>query len=461
MAGPPRDFLSDLFQTLADRSRKLLRRGQSGSAGATLEELADALLSTRGEASGVSLAGTLVELWPGVGTEGRRNWFLHLARNLGPDVATLNYAVQSWQADPSPAHASLLHKAAEPRRQELFRRINLAPGGTATLVAMREALLAEVKGHPELAAVDADFEYLFNSWFNRGFLVLKLIDWSSSADVLEKIIRYEAVHEIRGWDDLKGRLKPIDRRCFAFFHPQMPNEPLVFVEVALTRGIPGQIAPLIAHDRQPIVAAELDTAVFYSITNTQTGLRGISFGNFLIKQVVEELLRELPQLTCFVTLSPVPGFAAWLAAEQEAPSGRRMDPNLTELLRQDNWRAGDEARNAAKPLLEHAAASYLVEAKAANGKPADPVARFHLNNGAVLERINFEADLSPKGLRQSHGVMVNYRYHLVDIERNHEVYANASQVMMSPEVLKMLGKGDPSMLARVWPSSLPKERTRK
>lgn len=456
-----RDFLSDLFQALADRSRKLLRSQQNGNVNATLEELAEALLSTRGEASGVSLAGTLVEFWHGIGEENRRNWFLHLARNLGPDIEALSRAVSIWQEDPSPAHASLLHKAAEPRRQELFRRINMAPNGTATLVEMRAALLANIKSHPELASVDADFEHLFTSWFNRGFLVLKRIDWSSSADVLEKIIQYEAVHEIRGWDDLKGRLKPADRRCFAFFHPQMPDEPLVFVEVALTRGIPAHIAPVIATERQPIDEAEADTAVFYSITNTQAGLRGVSFGNFLIKQVVEELLRELPQLKCFVTLSPVPGFAAWLAAERDNPSGRPLPPQLFDVLAQENWHAVDETRSAVGPLLEQAAALYLTEAKTTTGKPADAVARFHLNNGAVLERINVAGDLSPKGLRQSHGIMVNYRYHLDAIERNHEAYANANQVVTSPQLQKIVSKAEAASLTRGWQSLLPQRNTKK
>lgn len=456
-----RDFLSELLQAVAGRSRKLLRLQQNGSFDLSAEALAEALLSTRGEASGVALARALLDRWRGMNEEERHGWFLRLARDLGPDAESLKRAVSLWQQDPSPAHASLLHHAAEPRRQELFRRMNMAPGGTATLVNMRAELLAAMKANPELAPVDADFEHLFASWFNRGFLVLKRFDWSSPADILEKIIRYEAVHEIRGWDDLKGRLKPADRRCFGFFHPQMPDDPLVFVEVALTRGIPDRIAPLIAPEREPIGETDADTAVFYSISNTQDGLRGVSFGNLLIKQVVEELLRELPQLKCFVTLSPVPGFAAWLEAQREDAANKRIPPQLFDLLRETDWQQAKETRSAVKSQLEQAAAFYLAEAKGPNGKPLDAVTRFHLNNGAMLERINFCGDTSPKGMRQSHGIMVNYLYDLDAIERNHEAYANAGQVATSSSVRKMLGGDEQGSLARSWQVLLPSRHSKK
>jgi malonyl-CoA decarboxylase len=461
MAERQRDFLSDLLQALAGRSRKLLRLQQNGSLDLSAEALAEALLSTRGEASGVALARALLDRWKTMGEEERLAWFLHLARELGPDVEGLSRAVTLWQEDASPAHASLLHHAAEPRRQELFRRMNMAPGGTATLVKMRAALLSAMRLHAELAPVDADFEHLFASWFNRGFLLLRRIDWSSPADMLERIIRYEAVHEIHGWDDLKGRLKPADRRCFAFIHPQMPDEPLVFVEVALTRGIPSRIAPLINPEREPIGETEADTAVFYSISSTQDGLRGVSFGNFLIKQVVEELVRELPPLACFVTLSPVPGLAAWLQAQRDAPSDTRIVPQLFDLLNQPGWQETEETRKTVKPLLEQAAAHYLVQAKGANGKPLDAVARFHLNNGAMLERINFCGDTSPKGMGQSHGIMVNYLYDLDAIERNHEAYANAGQVAASSQVRRMLGYDEQGSLTRGWQALLPPRNTRK
>ena len=230
----------------------------------------------------------------------------------------MDAAIESYRSGaPAAAAVAELHQAAEPRRQELIRRLNLAPGGTAQLVQMREALLSLLADDDSLRAVDRDFVHLFASWFNRGFLVLRRIDWTTPAHILEKIIRYEAVHAIENWDDLRNRLAPPDRRCYAFFHPQLVDEPLIFVEVALTKDVPDAIAPLLDLARPVIGAQEATTAVFYSISNTQKGLGGISFGNFLIKQVVEELKQDLPNLQTFVTLSPVPGFAGWLASERQ------------------------------------------------------------------------------------------------------------------------------------------------
>lgn len=456
------DFLSELFQSVAERSRKLLRRAPgNGNSKLSARALAEALLSARGEASGVALARALLDSLKTMDAEERRDWFLMLARELGPEEAAVSRAAADWTESPSPATASALHYAAEPKRQELFRRMNMAPGGTATLVAMREMLLAEIAAQPELAQVDSDLEHLFTSWFNRGFLLLRRIDWSTPADILEKIIRYEAVHEIHGWDDLKGRLKPADRRCFAFFHPQIPEEPLVFVEVALTRGIPSEIAKLIAPDRQAISPSEADTAVFYSISNTQNGLRGISFGNFLIKQVVEELLQEQPGLKTFVTLSPVPGLAKWLSSEAQDRAGGRLPQHLFDLLARDGWPEDDGSRATLQPMLAQAAALYLLDAKAANGKPLDAVARFHLNNGASLERINVHGDMSAKGLKQSHGVMVNYLYDLKAIERNHEAYANSGQVTASQAVRKLLTPDEPGSITRGLQSLLPTRAPKK
>jgi malonyl-CoA decarboxylase len=319
----------------------------------------------------------------------------------------------------------------------LFRRLNRAPGGTSALVALRADLLGLMKGHKDFATLDRDVVHLLSSWFNRGFLVLRRIDWQTPANILEQIIRYEAVHEIRDWDDLRRRIDPIDRRCYAFFHPALVDEPLIFVEVALTEQIPGAIAPLLAKDRQLVPVERARTAVFYSISNTQRGLGGISFGSFLIKQVVEELRRELPKLENFVTLSPVPGFMQWLKQTPDLPVSDEERP-LLDHLNSPGWAEESELTAQLRTVLEPLAAYYFLKAKTSKGRLIDSVARFHLGNGARLERIDWLGDLSPKGLRESAGIMVNYLYRLDDIEKNHEAYANQGEIAASSAVKKLL-----------------------
>jgi len=306
---------------------------------------------------------------------------------------------------------------------------------------MREELRRHLRDHPELRSLDSDFAHLFGSWFNRGFLVLRHIDWTTSAHILEKIIRYEAVHAIGNWDDLRNRLQPTDRRCYGFFHPQLVDEPLIFVEVALTQAIPDKVAPLLDLGRAPIAAEQATTAVFYSISNTQKGLAGVSFGHFLIKQVAEDLKAELPNLTTFVTLSPVPGFAAWLKREREAGTSEILDSErraALALLDAPGWHLDPEKAEAVRAALLPVAAYYFLAAKDRAGRPADPVARFHLGNGARLERLNFLGDVSPNGLRQAHGLMVNYLYALDEIEANHEALAEKGLVAASDEVRRAL-----------------------
>jgi malonyl-CoA decarboxylase len=290
---------------------------------------------------------------------------------------------------------------------------------------------------PELRALDADFRHLFSSWFNRGFLVLRPIDWRTPANILEKIIRYEAVHAIQNWEDLRGRIEPPDRRCFAFFHPRLVDEPLIFVEVALTQEIPDAIAPLLVPTRRAIKASDATTAVFYSISNCQKGLRGISFGNFLIKQVVEELRRELPKLTTFVTLSPVPDFARWLKGEL-ASDVSMLPQDLRDGLAELRGEPLAELPESLKRPMLSAAALYFTQAKAAGNLPRDSVARFHLGNGARLERINWQGDLSEKGVAQGYGLMVNYLYELADIEENHEAFADRGEIITGSEVRQHL-----------------------
>ena len=394
------------------------------------------LLSGRGEASGVALATSILERYAQLEPPARARILeaLHAGR-FGADRKRLDEAIQKYRDNPDAVNTLALHKAAEPRRQEFIRRLNLAPGGTAALVHMREdvlAALAHKNGSRNLAVVDADFVHLFSSWFNRGFLVLKRIDWTTPAHILEKIIRYEAVHQIHSWDDLRARLEPPDRRCFAFFHPTLADEPLIFVEVALATAIPEAIGTVLAAARKPIDPARAKTAVFYSISNCQVGLKGVSFGNFLIKQVVEELKREFTDLETFVTLSPVPGFMAWLArmrAAKVAGSLSAEDLAVLERLDAPGWQQDPAAQKALKPVLHNAIAYYLLVARDRHAQVLDPVARFHLGNGARLERINWMGDVSPKGLAQAAGFMVNYLYELKDIERNHETFANHGEVV--------------------------------
>jgi malonyl-CoA decarboxylase len=436
-------FFSDLLSSISERGRTLLRRTGSSEDKqdpSGLIELCEALLSGRGEASGTAMAREVLDRYHHLDAAGRLSFFEALARYYGPDREKLAQAIETWRAQPTDEDASDLHFASEPRRQELIRRLNRAPGGTSALVAMRADLLGLTKGHKDLSALDRDVAHLLASWFNRGFLVLRRIDWSTPANILEQIIRYEAVHEIRDWDDLRRRIDPIDRRCYAFFHPALVDEPLIFVEVALTETIPSAIAPLLAEDRQPAALERARTAVFYSISNTQRGLGGISFGSFLIKQVAEELRRELPKLENFVTLSPVPGFMQWLKQGNDVPVSDE-ERTLLDQLDSPDWVDNAELAAQLRSVLEPLAAYYFLKARTPKGRLIDSVARFHLGNGARLERIDWLGDISPKGLRESAGLMVNYLYRLDDIEKNHEVYANQGEVVASNAVKKLL-KGE-------------------
>ena len=440
----PNAFFSDLLSSIAERGRGLLRQKNwpSDSAGQAnnLIDMCRALLTGRGEATGVAIAAEVLGRYRTLEAEARRGFFSALERDFGPDHEKLEKAIGNWKAAPDDRTAADLHYASEPRRLELFRRLNRAPGGTAALVDMRADLLSEMRANKTLAPIDKDFTHLFASWFNRGFLVLRRIDWSTPASILERIIRYEAVHEIHDWDDLRRRIDPPDRRCYAFFHPALTDEPLIFVEVALAEQIPGAIAPLLAHDRAPVAPERARTAVFYSISNCQKGLAGVTFGNFLIKQVVEELRRELPRMETFVTLSPVPGFRAWLANAEDAPIDREALP-LVASLDDPSWTSEPEQAERLRKTVEPLAAHYFLKARLPDGRVVDPVARFHLGNGARLERINWMGDLSRKGLKESGGVMVNYLYDLDEIEKNHEAFANQGEVMASSAVKRML-KGE-------------------
>jgi len=440
-------WLERIMNTVADRGRELIGLRED-EAQDTLPDLCRRLIAGRGEASNIALAREILQRFEGLGADEKTAFFLTLADAFGPDPTRIREAAGAFHNDQPDSLVRLLD-AVEPPRQELFRRLNMAPLGTASLVTMRAELLDRLREQPLLNTVEADFRHLLASWFNRGFLRLERIDWRSPAAVLEKLMRYESVHPIKGWDDLHRRLGD-DRRCFGFFHPALPDEPLIFVEVALSQEISADIAPLIDPEAPLTDPYAAETAVFFSINNSLKGLRGISFGNFLLKQVLSELSAELPQLKHFVTLSPMPRFAdgldRLLAGEIGGWPLDRLDQILSDHqagLRELSGQAspcaamqtllstGQARRDGVPPEpLARLALLYLSELKQ-DGGLFDPVAAFHLANGAVLERINVDADRSVKGLAQSYGLMVNYRYDPEQVVTNHEAFVQAGRIVMS------------------------------
>ena len=438
-------FLQELFNNITQRDA-LLRRRHPETLTPDHRQLVKAcqkLLESDGEASSITLASRALAIYQHLSAAEKNSFFDRLITDFAAEPGPIDAAYTAYREARDNPTLQRLFEASEPRRQELFRRLNLASDGTYELVKMREDLLVLLRDQPELKAIDDDFAHLFGSWFNRGFLMLKRIDWNTPASILEKIIRYEAVHEIQDWDDLRRRLDARDRRCFAFFHPAVGDEPLIFVEVALHKGLPSRIQPILSGERPGESSytkkgiddpEDADTAAFFGISNCQTGLRGISFGNFLIKQVVQELSQELPQLKYFVTLSPVPGFAQWLQAQRDDEQLPESLRKSLEALETPDWHEDKAREEQLKAAIRPLAARYLIDEKNRHGLPLNPVARFHLGNGAELHRINWLGDISDKGFKQAAGLMVNYLYVLDDIERNHENYTAKATVACSNEV---------------------------
>lgn len=434
----PGRTISTIGRTLSsvlDVGRELLARRRTGPAAppksaASLLALCEELLDHRGEASGLALASEVAVGYQLLPESQRMEFFSGLAGKFEVDSEDVLKAAERYRKEGSLENLWAINRAVEAPRQKLFRRINMAPEGTRTLVAMRGHLLPVLRSNPELRGVDSDLKHLFISWFNKGFLELRRIDWTSPASVLEKIIHYEAVHEINGWDDLRSRLRE-DRRCFAFFHPALPNDPLVFVEIALTDSIPNALAPLLIQERKQPLGERFNTVVFYSISNCHPGLSTISFGNFLIKNVVEELKKEIPALKTFVTLSPVPGFRTWLlGADLHGLVAEELIDRVKEPV-------GPVVDAQVYDALVKLCAHYLVRVKSGL-LPRDSVARFHLGNGAQLHGLHGGADMSPKGREQSAGIMVNYLYDLPKIEENHDAYFDKGKIAHSRAVAKLL-----------------------
>lgn len=389
-----------------------------------LIESARALPGLRSEMRVMALAVEVLDGYAALDDAGKQVFFEALRDGFDPDPEALAGAARAYLDVGDPTTLETLSRLAEPPRQELLRRLNMAPGGTARLVGMRADLLRLTGRDMDFARVDADFRHLLKSWFNRGFLELVRIDWRSPALLLEKLIEYEAVHEIRDFRDLQMRVLPPDRRCYAYMHPAMPDEPLIFVEVALTEGLPDSVQGLIDETRELLPPEKADTAVFYSISNCQAGLAGISFGNLLIKNVVAELSRELSGLSVFVTLSPIPGLRAWL--EERAKAGETA---IAKLL--------DDPKPAA---LSAQTARYLLLAKDGRGRPRDPVARFHLGNGAEAHRVIPGADISKRGQKQSLGMMVNYLYDRRRIEAQHDEFTESGTIAAPKKLQELVRK---------------------
>jgi len=490
-------FLHDILSTVLDR-----RGGEPHvEDDRPLQELCEALLSSRGEVSGNRLSQAILQRFSEGDEEQKLEFFLWMLHSLDIDADAAAEAVSSYGQDQSPETWQALVNATAPKRLELLRRINRIHEATGQLVGMRHELSGLAREHRQLQRVDADFESLFKTWFNRGFLVLREIDWRTPANILEKIIRHEAVHAINDWQDLRRRLEPPDRKCFAFFHPAMQDEPLIFVEVALTEGLPKSIQEVLHPDREPIETDAASVAVFYSISNCQPGLRGVSFGNFLIKHVATELANSFPNLTEFRTLSPLPSFAAWFSSTESEEysaafqSALALQETLLSIEANQHWESDFQAEKdvATDAVVDNAsdssmseidddsdsdeqdgehdettsfedvtdlhtlrqtalaklAATYLVKEKRHDRQPFDPVARFHLGNGASLDAIIANGDLSEKGIRQSGGVMVSYLYDLNLVISQHEAYAVDQDITYSKAVSRLLEEQEPTSRFRI------------
>ena len=423
--------LSGLLSSVISAGRDILARRRQNALEAPSSDLlakSKQLIHHRGEASGLALACEVVADYQALDSANRHLFFEALADDFSADSDAVLAAAERYKLEPSESNLANLSRVAEAPRIKLFRRMNMAPEATPVLVKMRAAMIQELGDLPQLKAVETDLKHQFISWFNRGFLELRVIDWNTPASILERIIQYESVHAIQGWNDLRARLSG-NRMCFAFFHPAMPDDPLVFVEVALTEGIPDAIGPLIDQTKDVDAEGRPDTVVFYSISNCHPGLAGVSFGNFLIKQVVEEVGKRYSKMKRYVTLSPIPGFCRWLATQE---SGIDLE-EMRSMARTDTAKTADARRHDLLALC----AQYLVKERR-NDLALDPVARFHLGNGASLHAIHWAADLSDKGLEQSAGLMVNYLYDLGSIEENHDSYFDQGEVATSRDVGRLL-----------------------
>jgi malonyl-CoA decarboxylase len=432
-------FAKNIVGSIADAGEKFLdSRRLRGTSMQTLLKLCEDLISHKGVASGIALAREVVSRYGALSEKEKLTFFRELQRRTGPNLSVISKAAAEFSKNPTESSLDTLSKIIRSNRLKLFSRMNMAPKGTQAIVAMREDLLGFIPLHPELKSIDNDLRVLLTTWFNPGFLTLKKIDWDTEASVLEKIIQYEAVHYIASWNDLKKRLL-LNRKCFAYFHPALEDEPLIFVEVALTRGISSSIQAIISEGND--INTDGNTAIFYSINNCQKGLTKIPLGNFLIKMVVTQLAAEVPSVKTYSTLSPIPGFADWLRNELKSGKSKTISSNeqkILKMIEDSNWFNDKKKCGELKKPLIKACANYLVSVKR-NDKPLNAVARFHFGNGAQLYRINWMGNTSDHGIEESLGLMVNYLYDLKQIESNHEAYVQRGKLAVSKSVRSAMG----------------------
>ena len=419
-------FFSDLVNTLFDKKNRkkslsfLFEKKQNKS----LLEYIENVNEAKGEISALNYSEELFDHLSNCDHKTLVSFFEYLEKDYDLEIDSIQEILQNYNKKKEYNFYRDIKKISESKRSEIFRRLNSTQHGTINLVKLRKKLLDLLDKYPNFKKIDYDLSSLFKDWFNRGFLILKPIDWETPANILEKIIQYEAVHQIKSWDELRSRLEPEDRKCFAYFHPAMEDEPLIFIEVALTEDIPEKINQILNPDRLMINSQEATTAVFYSISNCQKGLQGISFGNFLIKQVAKDLQNNFKNLSKFVTLSPVPGFSKWLKSNDSILFNKMHDKlSLNKIQKSE-------------AILNKSILKYFYISNRLDELPNDPVARFHLGNGAILERINFSSDISEKGLEQSLGYMVNYLYNLEEVELNHEKYVVDKKINTSKSLEK-------------------------
>ena len=432
--------LKDIISSIADVGKKIFKKKESIKKNdvESIISLCDDLISNKGAAFGITVARDITELYQTLSEEKKILFFKKINEKYKPSFTKVNQAIDIYKNSQNEKNLSDLFKVSEGSRRELFRRMNMAPNGTEIIVSLREDLLRILKNNPDLIPLDNDLRHLFRAWFNPGFLKLEKITWNTKAAVLEKIIEYERVHQIKDMNELKRRLGE-DRRFFSYFHPALEDEPIIFVQVAFTKGLGKSIQELL----KPSTAGNKmnDTATFYSISNCQEGLSRVTLGNFLIKRVVYEIQEELPHIKNFGTLSPIPGFRKWFSYLEE----NKIKNILQDLKEQDvsflksnNLKIGDkriiENNNAIKKLVAH----YIVNEKNHKGLPINEVSRFHLGNGAIVEDIVINANISEVGFERSFGVMANYLYELKNIEENHENYINNKKVIVSNKLNKYL-----------------------